>query len=206
MDPTLETPSSFDQNWMTVSGLATLASASAEIEPASANEPNVCSRPKKRRASEVDGCLSHSASPLSNDDDIGRTALLSEAFGNEFNNARTLAEFPASTSGVADLALVVPTLPIAKLPAKNVPKTKAAGKAAPKASSAKPKTAASSSSAVKKKKPTLPDSDSSDSETSPRKEPSPTNALPASGNDSAGPPVEEVVVPQRALTVRERHR
>jgi hypothetical protein len=204
MDSTLEPSPSFDQNWMTVSGLATLASASAEIEPALANEPNVCSRPKKRRASEVDECLSHSASPLSNDDDIERTSLLTEAFGNEFDNTRTLAEFPTSSSGVADLALVVPTLPITKLPAKNVPKTKAAGKAAPKSSSAKPKTAASSSSAVKKKKPAQPDSDSSDSETSPRKDPSP-NTLP-SGNESAGPPVEEVVVPQRALTVRERHR
>lgn len=205
MDSTLEPPTSFDQNWMTVSGLATLASASAEIEPSSANEPNVCSRPKKRRASEVDDSFSHSASPLSNDNDIERTSLLSEAFGNEFNNAKTLAEFPASAPEISNLALVVPTLPIAKLPAKSASKSKATGKAAPKASSAKPKTAASSS-AVKKKKPTQPDSDSSDSETSPRKASSPTNAVPVSGNDSAGPAVEEVVVPQRALTVRERHR
>lgn len=204
----------FEQNWMTASGLDTLASASAESEPAqpASNESVSPSRPRKRRASDPDHLSKNSDSPLSNDDEGDRTTLLSENFVTESARPRALSEFTtyAGSAPAAEPHPLVPQLALGKLSsAKSVPKPKATGKVSRKAASlAKQESfpSATSPATLKKKKNTHADSDSSDSELSPRKDPSLSDSVPTLGISPNELQVEDVVIPQRALTVRERHR
>lgn len=210
MDETGEPVRYSDQNMMTASGLDTLASASAESELAhSGNGESVSfNNPKDRRTSDPDEYSKLSSSPLSNDDDIERRAIMSEAFGTEFVRPGTLSEYNPTTSILEQQASTV-IQPVVKAPsAKSISKPKPAGKVAAKTAAAKPKpSTAPSSSSLKRKKPAN-DSDSSDSEQqSPRDVlPSDSHPVPSGSSSSAEPQTEDVVIPQRALTVRERHR
>jgi hypothetical protein len=207
----------FEQNWMTASGLDTLASASAESEPAqpASNDTVSPSRPRKRRAGDTDYFSKNSDSPLSNDDDVERTSLLSETVVADTARPRALSEFTtyAGSAPAPEPHPLVPPLALGKLSsAKTVPKPKAAGKVARKAAAsalAKQESFPSEASPAtqkKKKKNTHADSDSSDSELSPRKDPSLSDSVPTPGISPNELAVEDVVIPQRALTVRERHR
>jgi hypothetical protein len=204
----------FEQNWMTASGLDTLASASAESEPAhpASNETVSPSRPRKRRASDPDYFSKNSDSPLSNDDDVDKSTLPPEIFVADSARPRALSEFTTYAGSVPapEPHPLVPPLALGKLSsAKSVPKSKATGKVARKAAAlAKQESfpSAASPATLKKKKNTHADSDSSDSELSPRKDPSLSDSVPTPGISPNALQVEDVVIPQRALTVRERHR
>ena len=209
MDETGEPVRYFDQNLMTASGLDTLASASAESELAHSGngEADSFNQPKGRRTSDPDEYSKLSSSPLSNDDDIERRAIMSEAFGTEFVRPGTLPEYNPTTSALEQHPSTT-MHPVGKVPsAKSIAKPKTAGKVAAKAATAKPKTASAPSSSTLKRKKPANDSDSSDSEQqqSPRII-SPSDAQPIASNPSTEPQAEDVVIPQRALTVRERHR
>jgi hypothetical protein len=209
MDETGEPVRYSDQNMMTASGLDTLASASAESELAHSGngESDSFNNLKGRRTSDPDEYSKLSSSPLSNDDDIERRAIMSEAFETEFVRPGTLSEHNPTTILEQQASTVIQ--PAVKAPsAKSISKPKPAGKVAGKTAAAKPKpSTAPSSSSLKRKKPAN-DSDSSDSEQqSPRTVlPSDSQPVPSSSSSSAEPQTEDVIIPQRALTVRERHR
>jgi hypothetical protein len=213
MDEATEPLKYFEQNWMTASGLDTLASASAESEPAqpASNETVSPSRPRKRRVGDPDYFSKNPDSPLSNDGEVERTSLLSETAMADSARPRTLSEF-TTYAGSAEPHPLVPPLALGKLSsAKSVPKPKATGKIARKAAASalgkeESFPSAASPATQKKKKNTHADSDSSDSELSPRKDPSLSDSVPTPGISPNELAVEGAVIPQRALTVRERHR
>lgn len=212
MEEAIEPLRYFEQNWMTASGLDTLASASAESEPVqpASNESVSPSRPRKRRASDPDYISKNPDSPLSNDDEIDRTTLFSETFVTDSARPRTLSEFTTYGGSAPEPHPLVPPLALGKLSsAKTVPKPKATGKVARKATALTKQESfpfAPSPATLKKKKNVHADSDSSDSELSPRKDPSLSDSVPTPGISPNELQVEDVVIPQRALTVRERHR
>ena len=207
---TLEPHRLAEEIWIMAPGLDTLASASADSEPVVA-DGRIIGYQQKKRKNPYDGIFGNGKNS-----DMDKTDLLADALAAVIEPQRLI-------SGTADQNLIRP-YPTVGTSAGKAPTTKAAPKvkAAPKTAGNKTPaqaklkavTAAVSapSSSFAKSKKAQNDSDSSDSDSgaAPVQSSLPSSSgqqIASEGLSSGDVGVESVVViPQRALTVRERHR